>query len=370
MVHWVETLGLLQSHVGTARSLTVHRFGTPGAAPKIYLQAGLHAAEVPGMVIARHLLALLRTADDAGQIKGEVVVVPAANPIGLGTTVMGVHVGRHAVASGQNYNRNFPDLAKLVLARDPDLGGDAAANTDTLRRAMIAALTDLRPKTELEDLRRQLMLLAADADYVYDLHAEEDALFAAVLAPFTLPFADELLGDTAPVLTFWADYPPLFDTALSRPWAHLAAARPDAAIPQACKSVTLELRGSGHVDDAQARADAEALFATFLRLGAIAGTPAAAPAHPEPMRFEGVEFIRAAAPGIVVYHRDLGDTVRAGEVLAHIVLPDAAGAEDRIPVTAATDGTFFARCHATVVQRDDVVAKVAGPTLLADPKHY
>lgn len=319
------------------------------------------------MVIARHLLPLLAEAEAAGRIGGEIVVVPAANPIGLGATVMGVHVGRHAIASGQNYNRNFVDLA--ALAGMAELGPDAEANVAAIRAAMLEGLAALHPRTELEDMRRQLVLLAADADYVYDMHAEEDAVFAAVLAPFTLPFADELLGDLQPDLIFWADYPPLFDTALSRPWAQLAARYPGHPVPQACKSVTLELRGSGHVDDAQARADAAAIFATFVRLGAVTGTVAAPPSHPDPIRFEGVEFIRAAAPGIVVYHRELGEAVRAGDLLAEIVLPDAT-ADDRVPVASLTDGIFFARCHAPVVQRDDVVAKVAGRAPLADPKHY
>ncbi|WP_435171194.1 hypothetical protein [Falsirhodobacter sp. 1013] len=61
--------------------------------------------------------------------------------------------------------------------------------------------------------------------------------------------------------------------------------------------------------------------------------------------------------------------MRAGDLLAEIVLPYAVG-EDRLPVAAITGGIFFARCHATVVQRNDVVAKVAGDMPLNDPKHY
>jgi hypothetical protein len=61
-----------------------HRYGKPGARPKAYLQASLHADEIPGMLAAHHLIGLLDDADKRGEIKGEIIVVPVANPVGAG----------------------------------------------------------------------------------------------------------------------------------------------------------------------------------------------------------------------------------------------------------------------------------------------
>ena len=72
---------------GTQRTLRVHRYGTPGARPKAYFQATLHADEIPGLLVAQHLLRGLEQAQAEGRIIGEVVVVPVANPIGLGQHV-------------------------------------------------------------------------------------------------------------------------------------------------------------------------------------------------------------------------------------------------------------------------------------------
>jgi len=69
---------------GTERHLKVHRYGTPGARPKAYIHASLHADEIPGMMAAHHLIRRLDEADKRGEIKGEIIVVPVANPIGLG----------------------------------------------------------------------------------------------------------------------------------------------------------------------------------------------------------------------------------------------------------------------------------------------
>ena len=48
------------------------------AGRKVYLQAGLHADEMPGVLVLQHLMALLDEAEKRGQILGEVLVVPAA----------------------------------------------------------------------------------------------------------------------------------------------------------------------------------------------------------------------------------------------------------------------------------------------------
>ena len=46
-----ERLPLLTASPGSARHLTIYRFGTPGARPKVYLQAALHADETPGSTV-------------------------------------------------------------------------------------------------------------------------------------------------------------------------------------------------------------------------------------------------------------------------------------------------------------------------------
>ncbi len=42
-------------HSANAFELTSFHFGTPGAGKKVYIQASLHADEVPGMLVAQFL---------------------------------------------------------------------------------------------------------------------------------------------------------------------------------------------------------------------------------------------------------------------------------------------------------------------------
>jgi len=89
MTHEVIRIPLMAMSPGTERSLLVHRFGASGARPKAYLQAGIHADEIPGLLVLQHLLGQLMAADAAGDIPGEIIVVPFANPIGLGQRFRG-----------------------------------------------------------------------------------------------------------------------------------------------------------------------------------------------------------------------------------------------------------------------------------------
>ena len=76
MTRIVSRFPLPPMSLGTERHLTVHAFGDPDARPKAYLQAGLHAGELPGLLVLHHLIRRLDAGEDP--IIGQVVVVPVA----------------------------------------------------------------------------------------------------------------------------------------------------------------------------------------------------------------------------------------------------------------------------------------------------
>ena len=96
---------LLSPSLGSQKTLTSLHFGKPGTGPKVYIQASLHAEELPGMLVAHHLRALLEAADAAANMLGEVVLIPVANPIGLAQRLDHKAMGRFELASAENFNR-------------------------------------------------------------------------------------------------------------------------------------------------------------------------------------------------------------------------------------------------------------------------
>ncbi|QGZ65635.1 succinylglutamate desuccinylase/aspartoacylase family protein [Paraburkholderia acidisoli] len=364
MAHTIEHLPLMRSSPGAARHLKVHRFGEAGARPKVYVQAALHANETPGLLIAHHLVAQLQEADRAGRIRGEVVVVPFANPIGLSENILGTQIGREALDGNGNFNRGFPDLAPQLIARVADqLGDNTEANTQLVRETLVALVDAQQPVNEFKSLQKTLMRLAIDADYVFDLHTELEACVCLVVAPWTqAPLAD-FIAELDPRMVHVTDTPALFDTVCSRPWfdlaRHVGAHKP---VPQACVGATLEMRGVTDVDDETAQGDAAALVRFLQRREIIASTePLAAIAwQGELTPHEAIEFVRTPVCGVVVYRYEVGAIVEPGTVIAEIVDPDADDpARARTPIVATKGGLLYGRTLNRLVRPFDCVAKLA-----------
>lgn len=45
--------------------------------------------------------------EQQGKLNAEIVLVPVANPVGLGQYILGQFLGRFDLASGKNFNRHF-----------------------------------------------------------------------------------------------------------------------------------------------------------------------------------------------------------------------------------------------------------------------
>ena len=158
MTHRVEKITLPNQSAGVTREITVHRFGTEGARPKAYIQASLHADEFPAMLVAQKLLPLLIEADAKGEITGEIILLPYANPIGLSQMIGGVVNGRYASDGTGNFNRNWPNLTKSVAEKlQGRLTGTVDDDVAAVRSALRDAVADLSDRTETGAMRKTLI---------------------------------------------------------------------------------------------------------------------------------------------------------------------------------------------------------------------
>lgn len=357
----METIVLGSPALGLEHSLSVWRFGVPGARPKVYVQAALHANEVPGMLVAHHLVRLLQAHAAADRMVGEVIVVPVANPVGLSQRVLGSLVGRFNLADGVNFNRGYASLAGAVATAVADrLTSDPAVNTALVRAALLQANAASTALTPADHLKRTLLGLALDADWVLDLHCENEG----VVHLYTLtPLAERckslsaLLGAQALLLAAESGGHP-FDEACSRPWLELQDRFPDHSIPLACCAVTVELRGEADVDQNLAAADAAALVSSMILAGAIDAPPPTLPtARCTATNLADVEPLVAPMPGILLLHRAVGESVAPGDLVAEIIDPLSGSTAELRPRYA---GVLFARESVRFVASGRSVAKIAG----------
>jgi uncharacterized protein len=370
---YIQHIDLLAPAPGLTARLQVLRFGKPSTGPKAYIQAALHADEVPAILAALELKKLLLRAEAAGELLGEVVLVPYANPLGLAQHVHGQHHGRFSLSDGLNFNRGYPELAGAIADRiRPQLSTDMQANVARIRAALREATLALPAINPTQDLKRRLLQMAIDSDVVLDLHCDSDAVMHLYsLTPHTL-LAQELgaqLGAQAVLLaTDSGDSP--FDEACSRPWLDLQKMMEpslgQAAIPLACFGATVELRGEADVTHEFARQDAQALLAFLQSRGVVGGTPAGArQALCEPTPLSGSEPITAPSAGVVVFLRRSGDHVNAGDAIADIVNPDTG---DVTTLHCKSGGVMYARCSTRWAAAGKRLAKIAGTSLARSGK--
>lgn len=357
---------LLSPSLGVHKTLTSLHFGPQQAPRKIYIQASLHAEELPGMLVAHHLRPLLEQAEAQGLMRAQVVLVPMANPIGLAQRLDHKPMGRFEFDTSENFNRHYPNLADAVFDSVREhLGDDAQANVRTVRQAMHTYLQQWQPETELQDLRRQLLLLAHDAEVVLDLHCDcEGVVHCYTEEPCwnTLEPMSRFIGSRASLLARASGCMP-FDECLSGAWWQLSerlqAAGVNAPLPQGCCSTTIELRGEADVHHRWARADAQALMDYLCHAGFVhSNTPVALP---QPLcqatPLAGSQTLRAPVPGVVVFLHEPGAQVSRGTPMVELVDPVQGSTTT---VCAQVDGVFYARIRDRYVTRGCELGKIAG----------
>jgi uncharacterized protein len=319
--------------------LPVMRFaGNDPAAPKVYIQAALHANELPGTALAHFLCGKLRQAESEGRIAGDITLVPQANPVGAAQLHFGELQGRFDLGSRTNFNRDFP----LISIRDRAELVDGLENYPAIDR-----------------LKRELMHMALGADLVLDLHCDDESLQYAYIDEAFWPEASDLAAalDMEAVLLSDGESS-AFEEAVSFAWKYKVPGERKATLPGKL-SVTVELRGLRDVYPAMAEKDAEGLLQFLIGRGVVSGEAAGNAAFSGPaVRLDNVEIVRAPQGGTVLFHRDIGERVLEGERLATIVTRPGF-AEGDIDIHAPQDGLFLTRTSDRLVRRRGDLMKIA-----------
>ncbi len=231
----------------------------------------------------------------------------------------------------------------------------------SIRRAFRAAMAEMAPRSDMQELQVALMTWSCCADYVLDLHCDHFAVMhlyangrrpedTALLCRCTgakLALIEDRSGGNA------------FDEAHTVPWWQLrerfGAQFP---IPDAVFASTVEYRGQFDVDDGLAAQDAAGLMTFLAAIGAITGWNHA-PAKDETVYLPlgGAAEIYAPQGGVVTWAVAVGAQVTEGQVLGHVTDPVA---RRRLPVVSPVAGMLFRTELWRSCLRGQSLAHVAG----------
>ena len=332
---------------GVSYEFPVFRFdGTDKAAPSAYLQAALHAGELPGVVAIDALMPMLARAEAEGRIKGPITIVPWANPIGRAQYHFGEHQGRFHLGTRTNFNRGFP------LLPAPD----------------IALLPDTTLGTADQRLKTRLVQLSLGHDIVLDLHCDDEGLAYLYIHTSLWPaMADCAAAMGVDGVLLWGeDADGTFEGAAIMPYQNAPA---DVAKFDRRVATTVEYRGMLDVDGALAASDAEGLYRLLVARGVITDTtqPAPGPYTGVAAPLENIEMMPAPRAGAVLYDVKPGDRVAKGARLATIVhTPGEAGG--RTEVFAPQDGIILTRRSRRIIRAGEDLLKLVGDRKSADAR--
>lgn len=352
---------LLSASLGTQREIVSFHFGGEHTR-QVYIQAVLHGDEIPGMAVAWFLKQKLRVLEADGKLNAAITLVPVANPLALGQHWHGTQLGRFETASGQDFNRDFPAPGAAIANQLADKLTDSEAhNRQLIRGALDSYFDQQQPLNELQSQRFTLMRMACQANLMIDLHCDWEAIPHLYTTPDAWPAIEPLaryLGSDVQLLAEISGGEP-FDEACCEPWVHLAREFGDRyPMPQGLLPVTLELRGVRDVSPQQAAADADAIIHALRYSGYIQGTCSTLPELKNSATpLAGCEYISAPHSGLVLHHRELGEWIEAGEIVAEIVDPTT----DKVtPLIAEFGGRLYARHWTKFVTAGMLVVRLAG----------
>ncbi len=356
---------------GTSREIVAFRYGDPESRPKVYIQTALHADEIPGTLVIHHLRQYLNQAAIRGEINGEIIIVPVANPIGMAQRVQGNLAGRLDLNDGKNYNRHYPDLVPGVVNMvEEKLTNDESKNDSLIRDALKQTIGELPEASESDAFRKHLLALSADSDYCLDLHCDSESILYMYSSGTHPKIADELssqMGCLAHLVDDTTSF--CFDGTVSLTWVALANHFPDFPIPYGCMGSTIELRGSSDVSDEFAKNDAENLFQFLVNQGVVSGQKKPAPKTKcKATPLLGQIYVKAPSSGILVYKKECGDRVSKGEVVAELVDPIKQPEDSRIELKSDIDGILFSRTTQRMVGPGQIVIGIAGDEIIPGRK--
>lgn len=351
---------------GTTRELQSLHFGPLEQGRKAVIQASLHADEPPGMLVAYHLRRELAALEAEHRLRGEIVLLPMANPLGLSQRLLGRGLGRFDLGSGENFNRRYQDLSAATYAKlSAEIDAGHRPTVASVRAALRQSCKELPADSELASLRKILLLQSIDADLVLDLHCDSEAVMhlytANPLWPQVEPLA-RLLGAEVSLLATESGGEP-FDESCSMVWSHLNRRWQEHSgtpgpWPDACVAVTVELRGETDISHELAERDAAAILAYLAQRGFIeARLPELPPLLREPTPLEGSIPVISPRGGVLVHRQLLGQWVQQGQCIAEVIDPLSGEAID---LCSPVDGLLYAREHSRVVHAGMSIAKVAG----------
>lgn len=340
MSHFIKTqIKVGESVNGQPYTIPVFTIKGKLSGPKVYIQANLHGAEIQGNAVIYQLLERLKSID----IRGQITLVPQANPIGLNQKCGEYTQGRFDPVTGANWNRMYYhdlDFVSDFVAQHMDSIDEEIRQhfaTTINQRLSDAFHSPLGLKTG-QHVCYALQQMAQDADYVLDLHTGPQSAKHIYVPEYAQDAAHHF--NVPNVLLIPNEFDGALDEACFVPWWTLsqAFAEKGRILTVEREAFTIELGSQETIDLTEAAADAQSILC-YLNYKEMLMTSIVQPENITRYGCYLKDYKTVYAPrgGLVEYQAKFGEVLPAGQPMAQILNIERYGEEDMLTTISLPD---------------------------------
>lgn len=308
---------------GSQLSIPVFHFtGSQPLSPSAYIQSGIHGAETQGYLVTLQLIEFFAK----NPPKGNVTIVPLANPYALNCKIGEYTFGRVDPVTGDNWNRNYVDLSSSVDGFLKAYGGHKFDELVPLFKQLLKKNLE-RKLNEVtsyhKKLAAQLLSLAVSADVVLDLHCDTISL------PYVYSPTYAMDSVTSLGIPFVIEIPHVFagglDEAIFCPWVELTEQYNKLNATQLrppVEAFTVELGSQESIDIESAFGQTEGILNYLSFKGVLSWDNRKIKNSPIiTCKLENFMTIYAPTGGLIINHAPLGEPRLATDSLITLNVP-------------------------------------------------
>jgi len=293
---------------GDMLTIQVHTFIGNKPGPIVYLQGNLHGPEIFGTAL---LLRLVQILGKQKSLKGKIIIVPCANPMGVNQIAYNSMIGRWNAQSGTNWNRIFP-MSPLK---------NHTEEISFYKNLLIENNLSIESK-----LAATLRTLSAGANYVLDIHTTGSSSAEHL---FTYPWMHRDFADLAVPIHLELS---LDDVVGAFDESHVLPFLKTLSQEKVAKVATWEAHFHGHIDNTTI---AQRLTQILSWLDGLWAKKAST--KPEPEIHSKSAHLCAPVAGYYAWTKKVGERVEKGDIYA-LVYQTKGGS---IPVKATCSFTLL-----------------------------
>jgi hypothetical protein len=180
----IKTHNFVTLASGDLLKLQSYHFQGNNSQKKAYIQANLHGSEIVGNAVIYQLIEFLSQLNP-DQLKGEIILVPVCNPLGVNQRSHFFSSGRYNPYDGKDWNRIFWDYEKEQENLQEFIKSQINLPASEIQQNYLALILEAFEKKHhqkhkykglpfRELYRHQLQSLSLDANYVIDIHSSSN----------------------------------------------------------------------------------------------------------------------------------------------------------------------------------------------------